>query len=385
MTFMAYEERKAKKPASVAKSNIIFDVKPWDDSIEMADIEKNIRAIETDGLVWGTAKVLPVAYGIKKLQICCVVEDEKVSSDWLEEQITGFEELVQSVDIVAFNKLTEEIMKARKNASDASLLLSLQQLSLIDSAMQFFIPTSIIPYLDRELIEQNKEFDVAGPMSILYDDESFRKKQLLKAADVFNALIESCEALSNSVAKNYLIDYIFLNEQLLKAADVFNALIESCEALSSSVAKNYLIDYIFLNEQLIKLGERKMEAKYKKIIAYTFRRPTVMLMLFRMLARKQPVWMTKALGIRQTMLFLLDEFGISNLITAITEGPDCFSNVVFTMNLSRTLAKKPSGMEEMKYFGLIKKQFFHAFEANCHVDALPYAGQETARMDDGMA
>ncbi|VDK80902.1 unnamed protein product [Litomosoides sigmodontis] len=101
----AYEEKKAKKPATIAKSNIIFDVKPWDDSIEIADIEKNIRTIELDGLVWGAAKVLPVAYGIKKLQICCVVEDDKVSSDWLEERIVGFDDLVQSVDIVAFNKV----------------------------------------------------------------------------------------------------------------------------------------------------------------------------------------------------------------------------------------------------------------------------------------
>ncbi|VDN52858.1 unnamed protein product [Dracunculus medinensis] len=101
----AYAEKKAGKPAGVAKSNIIFDVKPWDDTISLQDIETNVRSIEIDGLVWGTAKILPVAFGINKLQICCVVEDEKVSSDWLEEQITGFEDLVQSVDIVAFNKV----------------------------------------------------------------------------------------------------------------------------------------------------------------------------------------------------------------------------------------------------------------------------------------
>ncbi|VDM50136.1 unnamed protein product, partial [Toxocara canis] len=101
----AYEAKKAKKPAGVAKSNIIFDVKPWDDTINIAEIEKNVRGIETDGLVWGTAKVLPIAYGINKLQICCVVEDDKVSSDWLEEQITAMEDLVQSVDVVAFNKV----------------------------------------------------------------------------------------------------------------------------------------------------------------------------------------------------------------------------------------------------------------------------------------
>ena len=39
------------------------------------------------------------------LKICCCVEDEKVSTDWLEEQIQGFEDLVQSVDVVAFNKV----------------------------------------------------------------------------------------------------------------------------------------------------------------------------------------------------------------------------------------------------------------------------------------
>lgn len=58
-----------------------------------------------DGLVWGAGKILPVAFGIKKLQICCVVEDDKVSTDALEESITGFEDLVQSIDVVAFNKV----------------------------------------------------------------------------------------------------------------------------------------------------------------------------------------------------------------------------------------------------------------------------------------
>lgn len=67
--FKAYEAKKAKKPAGIAKSNIIFDVKPWDDSIDVAEIEKKVRGIETDGLVWGTAKVLPIAYGINKLQV----------------------------------------------------------------------------------------------------------------------------------------------------------------------------------------------------------------------------------------------------------------------------------------------------------------------------
>uniref|UniRef100_A0A3Q2YIW0 Elongation factor 1-beta n=1 Tax=Hippocampus comes TaxID=109280 RepID=A0A3Q2YIW0_HIPCM len=40
-----------------------------------------------------------------KLQIGCVVEDDKVGTDQLEEAITAFEEYVQSVDVAAFNKI----------------------------------------------------------------------------------------------------------------------------------------------------------------------------------------------------------------------------------------------------------------------------------------
>jgi len=52
-----------------------------------------------------SAKLVPVGYGINKLQIMCVIEDEKVSVDLLIEQIQEFELLVQSVDIASFNKI----------------------------------------------------------------------------------------------------------------------------------------------------------------------------------------------------------------------------------------------------------------------------------------
>ncbi len=35
----------------------------------------------------------------------CVVEDDKVGTDFLEEAITAFEDYVQSVDVAAFNKI----------------------------------------------------------------------------------------------------------------------------------------------------------------------------------------------------------------------------------------------------------------------------------------
>lgn len=101
----AYSEKKSKKPALIAKSSIVLDVKPWDDETDMKQMEKHVRSIEMDGLVWGASKLVPVGYGINKLQIMSVVEDEKVSVDLLVEKIQEFEDFVQSVDIAAFNKI----------------------------------------------------------------------------------------------------------------------------------------------------------------------------------------------------------------------------------------------------------------------------------------
>jgi len=101
----AYAAKKSKKPALIAKSSILLDVKPWDDETDMAKLEECVRSVQADGLLWGASKLVPVGYGIKKLQINCVVEDDKVGTDLLEEEITKFEDYVQSVDVAAFNKI----------------------------------------------------------------------------------------------------------------------------------------------------------------------------------------------------------------------------------------------------------------------------------------
>lgn len=101
----AYAAKKSKKPALIAKSSILLDVKPWDDETDMAKLEECVRSVQMDGLLWGASKLVPVGYGIKKLQINCVVEDDKVGTDILEEEITKFEDFVQSVDVAAFNKI----------------------------------------------------------------------------------------------------------------------------------------------------------------------------------------------------------------------------------------------------------------------------------------
>ncbi|XP_040045666.1 elongation factor 1-beta [Gasterosteus aculeatus] len=100
-----YAARKSKKPTLIAKSSILLDVKPWDDETDMSKLEECVRTIQMDGLVWGQSKLVPVGYGIKKLQIGCVVEDDKVGTDLLEEHILAFEDFVQSMDVAAFNKI----------------------------------------------------------------------------------------------------------------------------------------------------------------------------------------------------------------------------------------------------------------------------------------
>uniref|UniRef100_A0AAF5PNY3 RNA polymerase II assembly factor Rtp1 C-terminal domain-containing protein n=1 Tax=Wuchereria bancrofti TaxID=6293 RepID=A0AAF5PNY3_WUCBA len=443
----AYEEKKAKKPAVIAKSNIIFDVKPWDDSVEIADIEKSIRTIELDGLVWGAAKVLPVAYGIKKLQICCVVEDEKVSSDWLEEQIMGFDDLVQSVDIIAFNKMgqitihdylyliqmgctplslpkvrrlpfdplkhqtihLERLMRSKglidpqldekyrlshsenipcdsvvnettlfnehsysvsptlappppspttdvveteidyrihysyrmlyllkkvaeileemgKKASNPSILLSINQLSIVETAFEFIIPTAVRPYVDDGVILHLGRSSLVEHWKPIVDDVEFRKEQLRKALEVFNLLMNSCEMIKNCVVRKFLADYICLNEQL------------------------------------IKLGEKYHKQKYGKFIL-TIDRPMLITSLFILLTanKEQPKWLHKAISKHITKLLLLEN-GLYHLITAITEGANCFGDFGFVQSLSRILVTVPYKIPKEKYYISLIENFLVVIE-----------------------
>ena len=76
-------------------------MKPWDDETDMAKLEESVRSIEQEGLVWGASKLVPIGYGIRKLQITLVVEDELVSLDELQERVAEFEDYVQSSDVAA--------------------------------------------------------------------------------------------------------------------------------------------------------------------------------------------------------------------------------------------------------------------------------------------
>merc|ERR1712112_112680 len=101
----AYHEKKAKKPQVIAKTSVLLDVKPWDDETDMDKMLESVKSIEMEGLTWGASKLIPIGYGIKKLQVMCTVVDDKVSVEELTEKIEAFEDFVQSCDIAAMNKI----------------------------------------------------------------------------------------------------------------------------------------------------------------------------------------------------------------------------------------------------------------------------------------
>lgn len=73
---------KKKKAPPVAKSLIIWEVKPWGEDTDLEALANKILGIQMDGLFWKTEwKKEPVAYGIYKIVIGATVEDEKVSTD----------------------------------------------------------------------------------------------------------------------------------------------------------------------------------------------------------------------------------------------------------------------------------------------------------------
>ncbi|KAH3901700.1 probable Elongation factor 1-beta [Saccharomycodes ludwigii] len=101
-----YNKKKAAKPPKpAAKSIVTLDVKPWDDETDMDELLANVKNVTMDGLTWGAHQLIPIGFGIKKLQINCVVEDSKVSVDALQEEIESDEDHVQSTDVAAMQKL----------------------------------------------------------------------------------------------------------------------------------------------------------------------------------------------------------------------------------------------------------------------------------------
>merc|ERR1712166_1663804 len=111
--------KKASGKVVIAKSILVWDVKPFGSETDLNVLAKKILEIKMDGLAWKTEwKKEPVAYGVFKIQIGAIIEDAKVSADDVSEIVEAIcdpasvdaednEEgyMVQSTEIVVFNKL----------------------------------------------------------------------------------------------------------------------------------------------------------------------------------------------------------------------------------------------------------------------------------------
>jgi len=98
---------KGKAAVAIAKSLILWEVKPVDDETDL-DVLGNriINDIKMEGLHWKTEfKKAPIAFGIFKLIIGATIEDALVSTDDVEEKMAEMDDMVQSIDIQSFNKL----------------------------------------------------------------------------------------------------------------------------------------------------------------------------------------------------------------------------------------------------------------------------------------
>ena len=52
--------KKKPKPGVVAKSSVVLEIKPWDDETDLGELEKAVRSVEMQGLLWGKSELRPV-------------------------------------------------------------------------------------------------------------------------------------------------------------------------------------------------------------------------------------------------------------------------------------------------------------------------------------
>ncbi|KAG3108179.1 hypothetical protein PI124_g12499 [Phytophthora idaei] len=102
----AAKAAKKEKKKPVERSQVVIEVKPWEAETDLEELAAKIKALPVEGLTWGEGhKLVPVAFGIKKLLVQCVIIDDLVLLDDITDAIEGFEDYVQSVDIASMNKL----------------------------------------------------------------------------------------------------------------------------------------------------------------------------------------------------------------------------------------------------------------------------------------
>ena len=97
---------KGKKKNKVDKSHVILEIKGWEADQDLESLAKKIiSTIKKDGLSWDTGyKLEEVAFGVMKLVIAFLAEDEKCSVQEIVDELESWENDIQSVEVVDFKK-----------------------------------------------------------------------------------------------------------------------------------------------------------------------------------------------------------------------------------------------------------------------------------------
>lgn len=76
-----------------------MDVKVYEEGEDFKRLHSIIINSEKNGLVWNKdLKLIEIAFGMKKLQVSAVVEDDKVTSD----------DLIEMIELIKWEKKNEE-------------------------------------------------------------------------------------------------------------------------------------------------------------------------------------------------------------------------------------------------------------------------------------
>lgn len=99
---------KVKKPV-INKSQLVLHVKPASLETDLDKLETMVKDIVLDGLEWSvTCKKVPIAYGLMKLQIGCVIVDDLVNTD----------DIIERIECLGLDEAAVEKKIARRNAGD---------------------------------------------------------------------------------------------------------------------------------------------------------------------------------------------------------------------------------------------------------------------------
>ena len=87
----------------------VYDVKPYDTETDLLALAQELKQQTHPGIIcWGEEhKLIDVAFGVKKLRISMIVDDDKACTDDLEELMIadGRDDIIQSIDLVTMSKV----------------------------------------------------------------------------------------------------------------------------------------------------------------------------------------------------------------------------------------------------------------------------------------